>query len=93
MLLRATLRATRSPQARRRKTRHQRAGRIPTPRVVEGSSDDEAARAEAQAASEDGVLALPQTGDENDIAFSIALLLGALAAVGAAVALRNMRRQ
>ena len=51
------------------------------------------ARAEAQAASEDGVLALPQTGDENDIAFSIALLLGALAAVGAAVALRNMRRQ
>ena len=61
--------------------------------VVEGSSDDEAARAEAQAASEDGVLALPQTGDENDIAFSIALLLGALAAVGAAVALRNMRRQ
>lgn len=33
MLLRTTLRATRSPQARRRKTRHQRAGRIPTPKL------------------------------------------------------------
>ena len=52
-----------------------------------------AALAVSPGLAEDGVLALPQTGDENDIAFSIALLLGALAAVGAAVALRNMRRQ
>lgn len=61
--------------------------------IVDETSDEGSGRADAKVASEDGVLALPQTGDENDIAFSIALLLGALAAVGAAVALRNMRRQ
>ena len=72
------------------------AGAVPAPATQPGRgmlAGVALARAEAQAASEDGVLALPQTGDENDIAFSIALLLGALAAVGAAVALRNMRRQ
>lgn len=61
--------------------------------VVEGSSGDGGTRVELQAASEDGVRTLPQTGDENDIVFSVALLLGALAAVGAAVALRSMRRR
>ena len=42
--------------------------------------------------SADGVLTLPQTGDEKGLVFAVILLVSGVAAVGAAMAFRKIRR-
>lgn len=69
---------------------------IQTPTQVPTSNApaaDATHRAELEAAAENGVLALPQTGDEQGPIIVIALLASALAAAGIATALRRLRRQ
>lgn len=60
--------------------------------VVDDAAAENANRAEAEAASKDGVLTLPQTGDEKGLAFAIILLMSGFAAVAAAAAFRKIRR-
>lgn len=60
--------------------------------VVDEAAAESANRAEAEAASKDGVLTLPQTGDEKGLVFAIILLVSGFAAVAAAAAFRKIRR-
>lgn len=60
--------------------------------VVESGNAATKGHAEAEAAAENGVLTLPQTGDEWGLTFALVLLASALAAVAAAAALRKIRR-
>lgn len=60
--------------------------------VVEGDPTATKGHAEAEAAAENGVLTLPQTGDEWGLTFALVLLASGLAAVAAAAALRKIRR-
>ena len=60
--------------------------------VVDESAAENANHAEAEAASKDGVLTLPQTGDEKGLVFAVILLVSGVAAVGAAMAFRKIRR-
>lgn len=63
-----------------------------TTHIVEGSDAAATNRAEAEAAAENGALALPQTGDEKGLAFAIILFVSGFAAVAAAAAFRKIRR-
>ncbi len=60
--------------------------------VVDEAAAGNANHAEAEAASKDGVLTLPQTGDEKGLVFAVILLVSGVAAVGAAMAFRKIRR-
>lgn len=60
--------------------------------VVDEAAAENANHAEAEAASKDGVLTLPQTGDEKGLVFAVILLVSGVAAVGAAMAFRKIRR-
>lgn len=60
--------------------------------VIDEAAAGNANHAEAEAASKDGVLTLPQTGDEKGLVFAVILLVSGVAAVGAAVAFRKIRR-
>ena len=60
--------------------------------VIDEAAAENANHAEAEAASEDGVLTLPQTGDEKGLVFAVILLVSGVAAVGAAMAFRKIRR-
>lgn len=52
--------------------------------VIDEAAAENANHAEAEAASKDGVLTLPQTGDEKGLVFAVILLVSGVAAVGAA---------
>ena len=60
--------------------------------VIDEAAAGNANHAEAEAASKDGVLTLPQTGDEKGLVFAVILLVSGVAAVGAAMAFRKIRR-
>lgn len=60
--------------------------------VIDEAAAENANHAEAEAASKDGVLTLPQTGDEKGLVFAVILLVSGVAAVGAAMAFRKIRR-
>lgn len=60
--------------------------------VIDEAAAGNANHAEAEAASKDGVLTLPQTGDEKGLVFAVILLVSGIAAVGAAMAFRKIRR-
>lgn len=60
--------------------------------VLDEAAAENANHAEAEAASKDGVLTLPQTGDEKGLVFAVILLVSGVAAVGAAMAFRKIRR-
>lgn len=60
--------------------------------VIDEDAAENANHAEAEAASKDGVLTLPQTGDEKGLVFAVILLVSGVAAVGAAMAFRKIRR-
>lgn len=60
--------------------------------VIDEAAEENANHAEAEAASKDGVLTLPQTGDEKGLVFAVILLVSGVAAVGAAMAFRKIRR-
>lgn len=60
--------------------------------VIDEAAAGNANHAEAEAASKDGVLTLPQTGDEKGLVFVVILLVSGVAAVGAAMAFRKIRR-
>lgn len=60
--------------------------------VIDEAAAGNANHAEAEAASKDGVLTLPQTGDEKGLVFAVILLTSGVAAVGAAMAFRKIRR-
>lgn len=50
--------------------------------VIDEAAAENANHAEAEAASKDGVLTLPQTGDEKGLVFAVILLVSGVAAVG-----------
>lgn len=60
--------------------------------VIDEAAAENANHVEAEAASKDGVLTLPQTGDEKGLVFAVILLVSGVAAVGAAMAFRKIRR-
>ena len=60
--------------------------------VIDEAAAGNANHAEVEAASKDGVLTLPQTGDEKGLVFAVILLVSGVAAVGAAMAFRKIRR-
>lgn len=60
--------------------------------VIDEAAAENANHAEAEASSKDGVLTLPQTGDEKGLVFAVILLVSGVAAVGAAMAFRKIRR-
>ena len=60
--------------------------------VIDEAAAENANHAEAEAASKDGVLTLPQTRDEKGLVFAVILLVSGVAAVGAAMAFRKIRR-
>lgn len=60
--------------------------------VVEKPSTSANNGAESKTESDSAVRPLPQTGDTNGLVLAVALVASALAAVGAAVALRKIRR-
>lgn len=60
--------------------------------VIDEAAAENANHSEAEAASKDGVLTLPQTGDEKGLVFAVILLVSGVAAVGAAMAFRKIRR-
>lgn len=60
--------------------------------VVEKPSNSANNGAESKTGSDSAVRPLPQTGDTNGLVLAVTLLASALAAVGAAVALRKIRR-
>lgn len=60
--------------------------------VIDEAAAGTGNHAEAEAASKDGVLTLPQTGDEKGLVFAVILLVSGVAAVGAAMAFRKIRR-
>ena len=61
---------------------------VPTS-ISSGAAAGNANHAEAEAASKDGVLTLPQTGDEKGLVFAVILLVSGVAAVGAALPATN----
>ena len=60
--------------------------------VIDEAAAGNANHAEVEADSKDGVLTLPQTGDEKGLVFAVILLVSGVAAVGAAMAFRKIRR-
>lgn len=74
------------------RTRGRLPRRQPGTQVIDEAAAGNANHAEAEAASKDGVLTLPQTGDEKGLVFAVILLVSGVAAVGAAMAFRKIRR-
>ena len=60
--------------------------------VIDEAAAGNANHAEVEAASKDGVRTLPQTGDEKGLVFAVILFVSGVAAVGAAMAFRKIRR-
>lgn len=81
-----------SPDASKPNTGETSNGGSQGTQMIDEAAAGNANHAEAEAASKDGVLTLPQTGDEKGLVFAVILLVSGVAAVGAAMAFRKIRR-